>query len=261
MSLDKTPPFSQPINSVFPNAQQSITCLQGHFDPSVPKHFWFYQSKVNGSATVEVRAAAVNPAQSGNLIAKLFDGATQMGSVTIPYPASGENTGSITIPSAVAGNIYRLEVELGAPASPTQAHHYKVTSSGPTFSVGVNSPTHKYSERFGPGEPEVFQVNVGAGENFALNILTENPDFGAPQATSVTVEIRDRSTLTTLFGPTTFSLGAAPASQLITLTNPFPTSPGQLVLYISADGHYRMDKTSGTDKAIYYDTCLLAYQS
>jgi hypothetical protein len=256
-----SPPFSQPINSIFPNAQQSITCLQGHFDPSVPKHFWFYQSKVNGSATIDVRAAAVNAAETGSVIAKLFDGATQIGSVTVPHPPTGENTGSITIPSAVAGTIYRLEVELGAPAPNTpQAHHYKVTSSDSLFSVGVNSPTHRYSEHFGTGEPEVFHANVGAGENFVLDIFTEFPDFGAPQATSVKVTIRDRSNLATLFGPTTFTLGSAPASQVITLTNPFPSSAGQLVLYIEADGHYRMDKTSGTDRGIYYDTCPPAPQ-
>jgi hypothetical protein len=161
-----------------------------------------------------------------------------------------------------AGTIYRLEVLLGQPL-PTdppiaQAHHYKLSFSGVSVDVGINSPTFRYFEHNQPHE--VFQVNVDQGESFDLQVFIEDPNQGANQATSVTLEILERNTLASILGPTAFALPALPSppsssSVTVSIPTPFPNGPGQLILKVTSDGHYRLDKTSGTDHGIYYDTC------
>jgi hypothetical protein len=249
------PPFSNGI----PNANPLVTCLQGHFNPQAPTHYWFIKAEQTGTLTVDVRATAVNPTgESGSVIANLFDGATNVGSVTVFHPTGlgpnpgDENIGFITI-SATGGTIYRLELQLGPPVNleTMQAHHYKISTSGVSTDVGVSSITHQYSEHVSPGE--LYYVNVVQGENFVLNFITESPDHGANQATQVTVEIRD-GTNTLLYGPTTLSLPLPPSVTPINIPN---VNAGTLKVLITADGHYRLDKTSGTDHGIYYDTCPL----
>jgi hypothetical protein len=269
-----TPPaFSQNINSIFPNAP-FVTCLQGQFEPPSqppappPAHFWFIKPESLGTVTIDVRAVTVNTAETGSIIALLFDTSTipstQIGSVTVAHPTGSgaspgdENIGFITF-SADPTKIYRLDVLLGPPAVGTQqAHHYKLSFSGVPVDVGINSPTYRYFEHNLPSE--VFQVNVDQGEPFTLNILTESPDQGANQATSITVEIRDRGTLTTLFGPTTLTLPPPSTTPGVSVTTvsiptPFQNSAGQLVLFLAANGHYKLDKTTGSDHGIYFETC------
>jgi hypothetical protein len=181
---------------------------------------------------------------------------------TGPSASAGDaNIGFLNY-AVTAGVIYRLEVLLGQPPltnPPTpQAHHYKLSFSGVSVDVGINSPAFRYFEHNQPYE--VFQVNMNQGESFSLDVIIENPNQGANQARSVTLEILERGTLATILGPTVLTLPSLPpppssASVTISIPTPFPNGPGQLVLKVTSDGHYKLDKKSGTDHGIYYDTC------
>lgn len=248
------PAFSSNIDTVFPGAP-FVTCLQGQFEtpqpppgsPTPPPHFWFIRARQSGTLTIDVRGFSVNSAETGSIIATLFDGTTLLSSVEVPQPtvAGTENIGFMTV-SVQTPKIYRLEVARG-PHDPTipEAHHYKLSFSNVLVDVGINSPSFRYLEP----ETQVFQVNLGSSETLDLQLTT---DFAPPpgQTLQLTVEVSRRDSFPTVL--TTLS-GNLPLS--LNLASPFGSAPGTLVLKVGGNTHYIMDKVSGSDRGIYYDTC------
>ena len=244
------PSFSQNITPVF----SGPTCLQMEAEePGI--HYWFIKPDVSGTLAINVNAVAVNPvSESGNIVATLFDGATNLGTVTVlhpvsPSPVGSANTGSITF-SADPTKIYRLEVSAGAmpPLPAQQARHYSLEVTGGTADLGINSPSQRYFEH----ELQAFHLNVGAGESMSLKISVDSPPAnGVNQATSVSFDIRDSTNALLLSQPSTPISSASP----ITVTLPPAAVSDSRLLLITGDGHFRISKTSGIDTGLYADSC------
>ncbi|MFC1491453.1 hypothetical protein ACFLQ0_02560 [Nitrospinota bacterium] len=249
------PNFSAQISSLFPD-RDFATCTQGHHEePREVPHYWFVRPHASGDLTVDVSAFAVNVTEeSGSIIARLYDGDTLLGEVTVIHPTGpetqdgDENTGSIGPVQVAASAVLRLEVTRGVPVgTPGEGHHYKLAFSevgDERVDVGLNSPVHKYLE----GGPQVFHVNVEQGENFRLAMLADPDPNVPPQATTASVEVRDSETGEVLIPEATVTLPHTLAADGV--------SAGTLVVDISqVEGHYRLDKQSGSDIGTYFDTC------
>ena len=249
--IPSPPLFSLPINSIYPN-DTFLTCLQGQFEPNNTPHYWFIKPATSGSLTVDVKAISVNGAETGSVIARLFDGTTLVNSITVNHPASGENIGYITF-NADSTKIYRLEVTLAAPQpNMQQAHHYKIGLSDPAADIGINSPGFRYDEH---NPREVILVNANPNENlqFGLFIDADGSANGANQANSVTYQVTRTDNGQTIIPITTQPITA---SSPIVMNIPNSDSV-TYAISIDANGHYRKDKPSGTDHGIYFDTCPL----
>ncbi len=271
--------FSRPIRSVSPDLPFE-TCIQGHFDlppgpgPQGVPHFWYVRPRQTGLLTIEVFAHAVNTmAESGNITATLFDGATQIGQVVVVHPVfpatdGSENNGFIDV-NVKKNKVYTLQIERqvlpGSPPGPgdpvglREAHHYRLgfsgmpSNDGQAIDVGVGSPTFRYFEHV----EQVFQINVDHSEPTVDLAVRLDDDGGAGQAQSIDLEITRRdnggvvlSTTVTLSAPATND-----SDQVVPIPNPFHNGKGTLVMEVHTDEHYRLNKQTGKDRGIYFDTC------
>ena len=196
-------------------------------------------------------------------------GTVNLGEVKVEYPSGigvklgAENQGTITAP-ITAGAIYRLQVKLEPPTLEgiRQAHHYRLgftynpppgVSPGPApIAVGTNSPSFRYFE----AERQAFHFNIDTGESFKLAVLVENsgsmgtlqaPGVGAPQATSVTLEV---------YSDFPNNLLLSVKDQPLPFVVDIPDAPsGTLHGLFRTNGHYRLEKQSGSDRGIYFEAC------
>lgn len=256
----QTPPaFSSNIDTVSPGCPL-VTCIQGQFEqpqpppapPGIPPHVWYIRARETGTLAIEVRAVSVNSAETGSIIATLFDGVTPVTSIEVPHPtvAGAENIGSL-VAAVQASQIYRLEVTRGPhdPGLP-EAHHYKLGFSNVLVDVGINTPSFRYLEP----ELQTFQVNLAEGENLSLS-LNPPTDMNPPedQTPELTVEISRRDAFPQTLMSTTVTLPST-----IVAENPFNGGAGTLVVKIGGNTHYVLTKNSSSgvaDAGLYFDTC------
>jgi choice-of-anchor C domain-containing protein len=239
-----SPPPPTLFGMNLPTSSPFLSCTQGQFELNNKPHVWYINPDASGSLDIDIRAVAVNPAETGSIIANLFDGFTPIGSVTVPHPPTGENVGFITIPSAVSTKVYRLEITLGAPLPNTQqAHHYKISLAGVPADIGIITPGFSYNEH-NPGEK--FFVIVGPNAPYSISLFLDNPMNGANPATTITYEIPG------VIPPTTQPISAASPITITGFNGPLQQI---LTLIVNADGHYRIATGGLADTGIYFETC------
>lgn len=245
------PPFSQRITSAFPGSP-FVTCDVGHHDVaadgSSARQRWYIRPASSGELRVDAYAVGGNPAEGGAVVAELFDPRGVMLAVAqVAYPSGAQqsrpNVGSLRAP-VTALSIHRLEIGLAPAAGQSQAHHYRLGFSGVPVEVGVNSPAlPHWLEGLNFGR-QVFHVHLDAGEELRL-ALTAGEGQPIP---SFTVELRHED-------------DALLDSRLWSTRDPFelalaPIAAARSVRVVtSGNHHFTLDKTSGTDRGIYFDAC------
>lgn len=199
---------------------------------------WYVQA--GGPLSITLVAQSVTDIQPETATANVFDSSnTLVGSTSVSYPA-GTPAGTeffapvITIPSATPGAIYRVDVTTPPPTPPTQPH-YRLIFDG-ALEAGTNSPT------FPSHEPDHISwiLNVNPSENLDIDFFTT---LAPTPATTVTYKLTSPTGVVTT------------ASIPIVLGNEISipsATPGAWILEIPfIDGHYRLNKTGGTDNGAY----------
>ncbi len=202
-----------------------------------------YVRAAGGDMFVEFIAHAVNFTDPETAHVQIWDGATLVYEMGVGYTSAEaasmpefEKAVSVTFPGVTAGTLYRFEVTTPSPTPPTQPH-WRVELDG-VLGAAINSPTW-------PSFEEVYArwyVYVGAENQLDLDFFTT----GVPTpATNAFIHIvTPGGTLHPASGPTAIT-GATEVSIS-------PAASGMWMIEVPfIDGHYRLNKLSGADQAIY----------
>ena len=137
------------------------------------------------------------------------------------------------------------------------ARHYKLGSEHPELTI-AHTTTIRYLE----DATQEWRIRVSEGEEVRLEIATERKDEdslestqsnrGAFQATQIEVTLFDSTTEAELLGPTTTEL-VLNKPTIITYSN--TSTDRDLVIRLTADGHFRMRKIGGDDERLYMLPC------
>jgi hypothetical protein len=247
LTLVVAPPFSY-ILPLPEGACISTPLVETHALPIV--HTWFAKADDSGTMGVTLYARAVNDIDPEAVVAEVFDIAgSKLLELTASYTADEAYPG-LEVPvtkqmSTTAGAVYRIEVTTPSPPTPGTQSHYRLKFRG-ALAAATHSPTFT-SLGIVPVGPEsaVWVVNVNSSENLQLRIFTEGT-----------------------IGPASYGRGKliGPDKAVIdwTVTEPSPgagidttltvlnaaAGPWRLVV-LEMNGHYRLEKLSGTDTGIY----------
>jgi len=247
------PPFSHRITSAYPGAP-FVTCDVGQFEDPMPgrpgpPQRWYMRPTLAGDLRIDVQALPGGPNEQGALAALLYDArGAVLAEALVPYPTGGATPPPPNVVSmratVVASAIYRLEVRRAAPQpGVAEARHYRLGFSGTPIEVGVHSPAlPRWLEGLNFGR-QLFHVNVDPGERLRLTITAGE---GQP-IPSMTTEVRDEQ-------------GALLKSTTSVTWDPFdvvvePAGPRTLRIVAFGNHHFTLDKRSGSDRGIYFDTC------
>ena len=243
--------FSRPVPEVTPDLEPS-TCPIGIFggpsdEPLV--HHWRLLSRGTGTQTTQIDVVAVSVAdgQPGEITATITD-ENGVQSVTVPHPTTRGGI-SDTLPLAVGGGkIFDLMIENNPEVGVGQ--HY-LLAWGPQMELGHAGPMHYLED-----PPSLWAFHVSDGEIVEIVIAVDDADGigDVPnQARNIGFAVAHPDQLDT---PSVISEGEDPISPGSPIVITFTSEADQtLVLKVQGDGHYRMEKTSGSDRGFYALPC------
>ncbi len=221
------------------------TPLVGNY-PSTEEQYWFVTSS-GGPMNIRVIARAVNPTDPESVYVRVYDARDTLLvdgglSYTALEAASGgpgfEKYTDITVGGRTAGDVLTVVVTTPSPTPPTQTH-YRLQICG-AVSAGVSSLTFAGFE----DEPAVWYFNIV--DIAELTIIDVNTDGVPEPATSMTFSVFDQYNV--YKGTETVTIGSSEEIH-IPITK---FQPGMWSIRIdSINGHYRLEKMMGTDKAFY----------
>lgn len=244
-------PFSRPVP--FPATLDNRTCLVGIFGgpQNLPLVHW-WNVRVGGGApqpvTLRIDAFSVNVLDRGPLHTKLRDLAgNPIDSLDLAF-TGGSNTGDLV--RTLAPGIYWLSLEIPAGPQPSPympGRHYTLGGSLGAW-LGWAGPLH-YNE---PGG-NFWSVNANAGEQVQVVLSVDDENIGNTphQATSIDYEVR---TANNTPGPVPPTTAAISVGQPLTISFT-SVAGGAYLVRLSANGHFRKVKTSGTDHGFYGVRC------
>ena len=233
-AVPSPPPFT--FNVPLPDPA-TLLCLPPYMieDPNAAQtHVWWARSTGEALLNVTVVGLSVNGAEAGILDAALVppSGTAVTGSTLQPTTPGLENPFLLSIPGGSDGDLFRIELNVSAlTGNPLIARHYRIEVEGASL-LGGNSPLQTQAEHHNAR----WGVNAVVGENVSVDVIS-GPTAGATTGNSAL-----RNEVGTLITP-----GLVPG----TLTATAATA-GQWTLGLkNLDGHYVVDKTSGSDQGVY----------
>ncbi|TAK53874.1 MAG: HYR domain-containing protein, partial [Bacteroidetes bacterium] len=196
-----------------------------------------------GDMLVEFIAHAVNMVDPESAHVQIWDGATLVHEMGVGYTAAEaasmpefEKAVSVTLPGVAAGTLFRFEVTTPSPTPSTQPH-WRVELDG-VVGAAINSPTWpSFEEQYAR-----WYVYVGAENQLDVDFFTTG--VPTPATNSFLRIVTPGGLLHPASGPT-----AITGATEITIS---PAASGMWMIEVPfIDGHYRLNKLSGADQAIY----------
>lgn len=264
-----TAPFSLPLTSLLRDAGYR-TCVIGNFRGTdystvepieqghAQEHHWQYLSRTGGNVTLVI----TKEEGFGSLTLTANHDPTFISSTSSVTVTGTDHTVAMTVP-VTAGVAYDLTVEfpvfLGPPPVPA---HYTIGVIGPgaaNVELGYGDPVLEYLESLGQTKQR-WAFNTADGESVSLEISVDDTVPSTlflpgvpPQANSVTYAVVDPSDNSFAISQTTSAVGLGSP-----LTIGFTNTSGSAKTYVfevRANGHFKLQKTSGTDQGLYAQNC------
>ncbi|MBI5214126.1 MAG: HYR domain-containing protein [Ignavibacteriae bacterium] len=237
--MEENPPFTE--NPPPFRDRHICTPLFMNTDNSGSENLWIRAA--GGDLLVEFIAHAVNNVDPESAHVSIWDGTTLVHEMGVGYTAAEaasmpefEKAVSVTLPGVAAGTLFRFEVTTPPPTPSTQPH-YRFELDG-VVGAAINSPTWRsFEEQYAR-----WYVYVGAENQLDVDFFTTG--VPTPATNGVIRIVTPGGLLHPASGPTAIT-GATEVSIS-------PATPGMWMIEIPfIDGHYRLNKLSGADKAIY----------
>ncbi len=208
---------------------------------------------LGGPLTITVSAFAVNPAEPGNVVARIFDtsNGALVGTLNPSFPvgtAQGTEIPASTTLAAAPGAVYGIQITTPGLPQFVQGTHYKFKIEN-AEALGTGSPSSPSFEH----DYQKFFFNVGNEGALDIRVFVTGTPSG-----SATVNY----TLVDPSGATTTGSVSATSSNPNAPPNPAPVdglisvpgaAPGVWALIIDdPTGHFGLDKQTGADRGIYF---------
>ena len=271
--------FSNPLDRFLPDAGY-LSCIIGNYPGpdavgSGMIHRYRLRSRVASEVTLRVVATSLSPDdEDGTVTARVVDPLTdvEVGSAVATHPFHPGSGGPVDAEVAltvtvVPGQDYLVEI-VNVPFAPDSAFHYRLGVAGPGASdVELGAFEALTYLQPTPGAPlplppltdaprQFWAVHVADFEAPVVRLSTDVPLFPEPplgvpdQATAVVYDVFD--TNGTLQFSSFFPVPVGPGGDVFI---PLPAFSGTYFVGVSANGHYKLEKTSGPDRGLYLLDC------
>jgi hypothetical protein len=248
------PSFSAPVSA--PDGACICTPLLMNSQAGATQYWWM-KAGPTGAVDMTVYAVAMNGSDPATVEAVVYDRATDSivaGPVTTGYPAGtapATETSAIGSFSGTPGAIYRLEVKT-PPPTPSAQSHYRLALKG-AEALGAASPTSpSFDPGLAPGRSVRWKLNRStAAEALTVRVFTTGVPLTQP-TNEMLYRWIDPSGVASepVFLSTQRS---SPSATGIDAVISAPAGPGGTwtLDIMNANDHYRLDKQTGADRAIY----------
>ncbi|MBM4405051.1 MAG: hypothetical protein FJ039_02575 [Chloroflexi bacterium] len=235
--------FSRPVPNRAPPGFPGLYCMMAFYRQESPIHRWKVYQRIPSTGPVGLKLTTVseNRDERGSITATLRDD-VGLKTITVVHDGIGERTQTLSL-SLTPGKVYELVLERREPAVPPPLHHYRLTPLFPGLELG-------WSDSLQSLEPvSSWSFNSDDDETARLRLFVDSPPpFNVPQATQVVYSIARPTGGLLIRDMTVTSLPAE-------IAVPPDVSPAKII-NLRANGHFRMEKISGSDRGLYATPCL-----